>query len=144
MRCLAACVVRVTVCLAMLGAAVPVYAQQTATVAEPPAPAAAPDAGSTPFHLLLGAYLTAAGADVSVSMYQIGRGTGREVGFGASFQDSPVALSVAKSAMSAAVAYQLTRMRRHRPKLAFTLLAITTGIEAALAVHAATISAPAR
>jgi hypothetical protein len=73
------------------------------------------------FHIVLGSFVTAAGTDVAVSMYQIGCGTAREAGFGSWWQDSPVAFAATKSALTALFAYQLQRLHRTRPKAAFVL-----------------------
>jgi hypothetical protein len=86
---------------------------------------------------MMGALITAAGSDVAVSMYQIGRGHAREVGFGASRQDSPVAFALTKSAITALFAYQLQRIHRTRPRTAFLIGLAATAVEAGLAVRAA-------
>ena len=132
--------------LVVLASGGPLFAQEQTNAGEPrpTMTARADDAASERFHLLLGMYLTAASTDVSVSMYQIGRGTAREIGFGGWMQDSPVAFSLTKSAMGALVAYQLEHMHRRRPKLAMTLMVISTGLEVALAARAATINGPPR
>jgi len=82
-------------------------------------------------------YITAAGADVAVSMYQIGRGTAREGGFGAWWQDSPVAFAVSKSAMTALFAFGLEQLHRTKPKTAFILAMVGTGVEVSLTARAA-------
>ena len=96
------------------------------------------------FHIVLGAFVTAAGTDVAVSMYQIGRGTAREAAFGSWWQDSPVAFSVTKSALTALFAYQLQRLHRSRPKVAFILGIASTSVEAALVARSARIQQPGR
>ena len=53
------------------------------------------------FTFVMGAFITAAGNDLAVSMYQIGRGTAGERGFGGPWQDSPVAFAATKSGMTA-------------------------------------------
>ena len=129
----------------VFAASVPLYGQERANTSDPPrAESLQTHDSAGRFHLLLGTYLTAAGTDVSVSMYQIGRGAGREVGFGGWMQDSPVAFSVSKLAIGALLAYHLERVHRTRPRLAFTLLAISTGVEVALAAHGAAIKAQPR
>ena len=92
------------------------------------------------FHFVLGTFVTAAGADVAVSMYQIGRGTAREAAFGAMWQDSPVAFAATKSALTALFAYQLQRLHRTRPKAAFILGIAATGAESALVARSAWIA----
>ena len=96
------------------------------------------------FHVVLGAFVTAAGTDVAVSMYQIGRGTAREAAFGSWWQDSPVAFSVTKSALTALFAYQLQRLHRSQPKAAFILGIASTSVEAALVARSARIQQPGR
>ena len=92
------------------------------------------------FRALSTAFLIAASTDLSVSMYQVGRGAAREVGFGAQWQDSPVAFALTKSAMAAAFAYGLQRMHKNRPKTAFVLGVAATAIEGWLAVRGARFS----
>jgi hypothetical protein len=87
------------------------------------------------FHVATGAFVVAASADLSVTMYQIGRGVARERGFGAQWQDSPVAFAVSKSAMTAVVAYGLQRMHKTRPKTALILTVAATAVEGWLAVR---------
>ena len=93
-----------------------------------------------PFHAVSAAFIIAASTDLSVSMYQIGRGAAREGGFGAQWQDSPVAFAVTKSAMAAAFTYGLQRMHRNRPKAAFVLGVAATAVEGWLTVRSARIS----
>ena len=97
-----------------------------------------------PFHVVLGAFVTAAGTDVAVSMYQIGRGTAREAAFGSWWQDSPVAFAATKSALTALFAYQLQRVHRTRPKTAMLLGIIGTSVEATLVARSARIKQPGR
>ncbi len=92
------------------------------------------------FQSLSAAFVIAAGTDVSVSMYQIGRGVARERAFGAPWQDSPVAFAVTKSAMTAAFVYGLQRIHKDRPKTAFVLGVAATALEGWLAVRSARIS----
>jgi len=94
------------------------------------------------FHVVLGSFMTAAGTDVAVSMYQIGRGTAREAAFGSWWQDSPVAFAATKSAVAALFAYQLQRLHRTRPKTAFILGIASTSVEAALVARSARIRQP--
>jgi hypothetical protein len=114
----------------------------------PVASALAADAGAGQavedgrFQLAIGAFITAAGADIAVSMYQIGRGTAREQGFGAWWQDQPVPFALTKSALVALFAYQLQKIHRTRPKTAYILALVGTGIEAALVVRSARLSGP--
>ena len=96
------------------------------------------------FHLVLGAFVTAAGTDVAVSMYQIGRGTAREAAFGSWWQDSPVAFAATKSALTALFAYQLQRIHRTRPKTAMILGIVGTSVEATLVARSARIKQPGR
>jgi hypothetical protein len=92
------------------------------------------------FQSLNAAFVIAAGTDVSVSMYQIGRGAARESAFGAPWQDSPVAFAITKSAMTAAFAFGLQRIHKNRPKTAFVLGIAATALESWLAVRSARIS----
>ena len=96
------------------------------------------------FHAVLGAFVTAAGTDVAVSMYQIGRGTAREAGFGSWWQDSPVAFAATKSALTALFAYQLQRLHKTRPRTAFILGIASTSVEVALVARSARIRQPGR
>ena len=96
------------------------------------------------FHIVLGSFVTAAGTDVAVSMYQIGRGTAREAGFASWWQDSPVAFAATKSALTALFAYQLQRLHRTRPKAAFILGIVGTSVEATLVARSARIRQPGR
>ncbi len=96
------------------------------------------------FQIVLGAFITAAGTDLALSMYKIGNGSAREAGFGTWWQDSPVAFAVSKSAISALFAYQLERLHRTHPRAAFALGIVDTAIEAALVARSAGISSPAK
>jgi hypothetical protein len=69
---------------------------------------------------LLGALITAASADLAVSMYQIGRGAAREA-FGTTWQDAPVPFAVSKRAMAALSTFGVQRMHKGRPKAALIL-----------------------
>jgi hypothetical protein len=93
------------------------------------------------FRAMSAAFVIAAGADVSVSMYQIGRGAAREKGFGAQWQDSPVAFALTKSAMTAAFGYGLQRIYKDRPKAAFVLGLAATAFEGWLVMRSARVSA---
>ncbi len=95
------------------------------------------------FNVVIGAFITAAGADLAVSMYQIGRGAAREGAFGAPWQDSPVAFAVSKSAMTAAFVYGLQRVRKTRPKTALVMGIAATAAEAWLVARSANMPAPA-
>lgn len=95
------------------------------------------DRSDARFDFVLGAFLTAAGSDVALSMYKIGNGSAREAGFGAWWQDSPVAFAVTKSAVSAAFAYELQRLHQTRPKAAFVVGIAATAIEASLVARTA-------
>jgi hypothetical protein len=92
------------------------------------------------FRALMGTFVGAATADIAVSMYQIEQQNGRELGFGAWWQDSPAAFAVSKAAMTAAFVYGLKRMHRSRPKTAMTLGIVATIVEGALVVHGASLS----
>jgi len=93
------------------------------------------------FHLVMGAYVAAAGADMAVSMYQIGQGNAREVGFGAWWQDSPVAFAVSKGAVTALFAYGMQELHRSKPKTAMILGIVATSAEMALVARSARMSA---
>jgi hypothetical protein len=93
------------------------------------------------FRFVSTAFFVAATTDLSVSMYQVGRGTAREAGFGAQWQDSPVVFAVTKSAMAAAFAYGLQRMHKTRPKTAMVLGLAATAFEGWLAVRSIRVSA---
>ena len=115
------------------------------TSGEPPQSSARPERSADDdgrFHAVLGSFITAAGTDVAVSMYQIGRGTAREAGFGAWWQDSPVAFAATKSVLTALFAYQLQRPHRTRPKTAFILGIAGTSVEAMLIARSARLKPP--
>jgi hypothetical protein len=90
------------------------------------------------------AFLITASTDLAVSMYQIGRGEAREVGFGAPWQDSPVAFAVTKSAMAVGFAYGLQHLHKSRPKTALVLGMAATALETWLTVRGAQISTAPR
>ena len=92
------------------------------------------------FHAVTTAFIIAASADISVSMYQIHQGEAREVGFGAQWQDSPVAFALTKGAMAAGFAYGLQRMHKSRPKTALILGVAATALESWLTVRSARVS----
>ena len=89
------------------------------------------------FNFVMGAFITAAGTDLAVSMYQIGRGTARERAFGAAWQDSPVAFAATKSAMTAVFAFGLQRLHKDRPRTALILGIATTAVESLLVARSA-------
>lgn len=93
------------------------------------------------FQIVLGSFITAAGSDITLSMYQIGKGNAREAGFGSWWQKSPAALAVSKSAMIAFFAYEVQEVHKDRPKLAFVLGVTATALETALAVRSARMHA---
>lgn len=101
---------------------------------------AAGDHSDPRFTFVLGAFITAAGTDLAVSMYQIGQGNAREGAFGAPWQDSPVAFAASKSAMTAVFVYGLQRLHRDRPKTAFILGIAQTALEGYLVVRSARMS----
>jgi hypothetical protein len=132
-------------------------AQGTSSAAASAAPTGQlrlPDSGArpeSPIHddakfnaFILGGFITAAGADVAVTMYQIGSASARERGFGAWWQDSPVAFSVSKSAMTAVFVYGLQRVHRSRPKTAVALGIAGIAVESMLAVRAGRMGRNAR
>lgn len=125
--------------LIALGVASAAQAQTPLQAEERPARAETSGASDGRFQAVLGAFITAAGTDVAVSMYQIGRGHAREAGFGSWWQDSPVAFAATKSALTAVFAYQLQRLHRTRPKTAFVLGIVSTSVETALIVRSARI-----
>jgi hypothetical protein len=93
------------------------------------------------FQIVLGSFITAAGSDITLSMYQIGKGNAREAGFGSWWQKSPAALAVSKSAMIAFFAYEVQQVHKDRPKLAIILGVTATAVETALAVRSARMRA---
>ena len=139
---------RAIVACALLSLALGVHVR--AQEAPRPANAAAPARASSAekddgrFHLVLGAFITAAGTDVASSMYQIGKGNAREAGFGAPWQDSPVAFAATKSALTALFAYQLQHLHKTRPKTALILGLVGTGVEVALVARTAHLQTPVR
>ena len=129
----------IVVVLIALAFAASAQAQEPLQAEERPARAETSGASDGRFEAVLGAFITAAGTDVAVSMYQIGRGNAREAGFGSSWQDSPIAFAATKSALTAVFAYQLQRLHRTRPKTAFVLGVVSTSVETALVVRSARI-----
>ena len=95
-------------------------------------------------HLVTAAFVTLAGADLALSTYQIGRGAGREQGFGASWQDSPVAFAISKSAMSATFVYAIQRLHKSRPKTAIVIGVAATAMEGWLVARGAALLPPQR
>ena len=93
------------------------------------------------FPLLLGAFITAASADLAVSMYQIGRGAAREAAFGSGWEHAPVPFALSKSGAAAAFALGIQHMHKSRPKAAFILGLSATAVESMLVVRAARMSA---
>jgi hypothetical protein len=93
--------------------------------------------GDVRFQIVVGAYLTAAGTDIALSMYHIGKGDLREAGFGGAWQNNPVAFAATKSALAALFAFQLQRLHRSHPKAAFVLGVVDTAIEASLVARTA-------
>jgi hypothetical protein len=91
-------------------------------------------------HAVTAAFLITASTDLAVSMYQIGRGEAREVGFGAPWQDSPVAFAVTKSAMAVGFAYGLQHLHKSRPKTALVLGVAATALETWLTVRGTQVS----
>ena len=89
------------------------------------------------FKIVVGSFFAAASSDLAVSMYQIGRGSARERGFGSWWQDSPVAFATSKTAMAAAFAYGLQRVHKTRPKTAFIMGLAATAVESLLVVRGA-------
>ena len=105
----------------------------------PAAPAARNDHDAL-FQGVSAALIATASTDLSVSMYQIGRGAAREVGFGAAWQDSPVAFAVTKSAMAGVFVYGLQRLHKTRPKTAIALGLAATAVEGWLTARSARIA----
>jgi hypothetical protein len=101
-------------------------------------------ASNRAFDVVIGSFIVTASSDVAVSMYQIGRGQAREIGFGAWWQDSPVLFSASKSAMTVAFAYGLKRVHKSRPKTAFVMGIVATTVEGLLVVRSARIAPPPR
>jgi hypothetical protein len=93
------------------------------------------------FQVALGTFIAAASSDVALSMYQIGRGSAREAGFGWWWPNDPVKLAVTKSVTTALFAYELQKIHKTRPKLAFALGIAATTIESSLAVRSARMAA---
>jgi hypothetical protein len=123
--------------VASLALSVDARAQELPRATDAPKQAATAGKDEGRFHLVLGAFVTAAGTDIASSMYQIGRGSAREAGFGAAWQDSPVAFAATKSALTALFVYQLQKLHRTRPKAAFILGIAGTSVEAALIARTA-------
>src|SRR6185436_5020504 len=101
-------------------------------------PGVAPGENARPdrlFRAVSVSFLITASADLSSSMYHIGQGTAREVGFGAPWQDSPVAFTVTKSAMAAGFALALERLHKTKPKTAVVLGLAATALEGWLTVR---------
>jgi hypothetical protein len=106
---------------------------------EAPAPASGQD---WPMHIVVGAFVVSATADVALSTAQIQRGVARERGFGAWLQDSPVPFVVTKGLVATSFVYGVRQLRKTRPKTALAFGIIATAVEAGLAVRSARIAAP--
>ena len=102
----------------------------------------APPSGPA-IHIVTGAFIAMAVADIATSTYQIDRNVARERGFGAAWQDSPAAFTASKIAVTGVFAYCLQRMHKTRPKTAIALGVAATAVEAMLAGRSATIAGPA-
>ena len=114
----------------------PESAQTASSPAAGQAPAAAhKDEGHFP--LVLGAFLTAASADLAVSMYQIGRGAAREAAFGSGWDHAPLPFALSKSGASAVFALGIQHMHKDRPKAAFVIGLSATIVESMLVARAA-------
>jgi len=124
------------VLLALLATVAPMHAQEPQARAEAE-PSQTHPSDDTKFRVMLGGYVVAATTDTAVSMYHIGNGTVRERGFGAPWQDSPVAFALTKTAFTVFFAYQLERLHRTHPKAAFTLGIVATSVEATLVARTA-------
>jgi hypothetical protein len=96
------------------------------------------------FQFVMGAFLTVAGTDIATTMYHLGQGTAREVGFGGWWQHRPVTFAVTKSAATALFAYQLQKLHKTRPKTAMVLGIVGAGFEASLVARTARIGSRAR
>jgi len=116
----------------------PAASETRAVTATHDASAARNDEGHFP--LMLGAFLTAASADLAVSMYQIGRGTAHEAAFGSAWDHAPVAFALSKSGAAAMFALGIQRMHKDRPKAALLLGLSATIVESMLVVRAARMS----
>jgi hypothetical protein len=102
-----------------------------------------PESGTDwPMHIVVGAFVVSATADVAVSTAQIQRGVARERGFGAWLQDSPVPFVVTKGLVAASFVYGVRQLRKTRPKTAMAFGIVATAVEAGLAVRSARIAAP--
>ena len=107
-----------------------------------PAPPAPADAHDLLFHMVSASFITAASTDLSVSMYQIGRGAGREVAFGAAWQQSPVTFALTKSVLAAGFVYGLRHVHKSRPKTALALGLAAVAVEGWLTIRSARINGP--
>lgn len=92
-----------------------------------------------PFHVAQSTFIASAMADLAVTEYQIGRGLGREGMLGAGLERRPIALGAVKGGLTAAAALLFQRIHRDRPKLAFWMAAIASGVEIAATAHNARI-----
>jgi hypothetical protein len=116
----------------------------TSTPAFAQTPVEQPHSDGPALHIVIMGFITAASTDLAVSTYQIGRGAGRERGFGAPWQDSPVAFGITKSAMSAAFVYGIQHVHKTRPKTAIVLGVAATAVEGWLVARGAALTPPAR
>lgn len=85
-----------------------------------------------PITLATHAYVIASGIDVGSTLYWVGKGEAREVGFGKAFQDRPIAFAATKLGLTAAVSWSLVRLSKDHPKLAFWTAIGATGFEASV------------
>jgi hypothetical protein len=96
------------------------------------ATAVGPSRRSGKFDALIASYVATSTADVALSMYHIRRGTGRERGFGAWWQDRPVPFAISKGAMIAASVLIFQNIHETRPKTALILGLVATAVESSL------------
>ena len=110
----------------------------------PPVVSSDSPAPDRPLRFVVGAFVSAAAADVSISMYQIQRGVVTERGLGAGWQDSPVPFALTKGAMAATFVYGLRELRKTKPRTALVLGLAASAVEVSLAVRSARLGAARR
>jgi hypothetical protein len=94
------------------------------------------DAQRWPLHLAVGSYMSLNGADLAVTSYLLGARQAREVNpLLAPFSSQPVAFGAFKMGLAAFTSYGILRLEKSRPRLAFILAGLGTGLYAGVVYH---------
>ena len=92
--------------------------------------------GNTPFHIALGAFGAAQGADLATTMYALGRGGLQEANpVFSSLSDHPALAGATKMGVAAATAFLLLKVHATHPRLAFWLSTVGASAYSAIAIR---------